>query len=63
MGVRQPDVCLCFGGRCWKKFCPERSKPEPDPHIRPIKSYKGNRKRKRILNLRDSRAELEKNSK
>lgn len=25
MAIRQPDVCFCFGGRCWRQFCPDRA--------------------------------------
>lgn len=21
----QPNECVCFGGRCWGKFCPKKS--------------------------------------
>lgn len=20
---RQPDQCFCFGGSCWRKYCPD----------------------------------------
>lgn len=35
MGLRQPDTCLCFGGRCWKQHCPNRKKPFNDPYDKP----------------------------
>lgn len=26
MSIRQPDDCLCFQGKCWRKFCPDNDR-------------------------------------
>jgi hypothetical protein len=53
--IRQPDECICFGGRCLRKFCPNQSKKAKDEHVRP----EGPRqRRKKVLKLSDSLREM-----
>lgn len=58
--MRQPNVCSCFGGRCWKYLCPNnpRSKVKRErsdrEHTQP-KYYKGKDPREgKILTLSES---------
>lgn len=58
--MRQPDTCLCFGGNCWKQYCPFRpNRKRKDPANEANEhTYRGT-----ILRLTDSLAEIDRSKK
>lgn len=28
MGMHNPPVCVCFGGMCWRQFCPSKNRTQ-----------------------------------
>lgn len=34
MSLPRPDVCECFGGNCWRRFCPLNKKRKKEREAR-----------------------------
>lgn len=57
--MRQPDICMCFGGRCWKQFChnlPKKARVEEQVQPKERNKYHKNK----VLTLSESLAEIKK---